>query len=86
MIVSEELPHIPNRIVNPPALTRIDAPLSPFDEARAEITRWEKKYPDGIFLALVMVVSDGFEYTLTGERTTTEAAGVFFRAAQLAAE
>lgn len=60
--------------------------LSPFDEARAEITRWEKEYPDAIRLALIVNMQDGFEYTVTGEASVSEAAGLFFRAAQLVAE
>ena len=70
----------------PPVELRRVGVLSPFDEARAEIARWEKEYPDAFQIALIIRSGDGFEYSITGETTTTEAAGVFFRAAQLAAE
>lgn len=68
-----------------PTLRRIGI-LSPFDEARALIDRWERDNPDAFRLALVMVVPDGFEYQFTGELTPSEAVGLFFRCAQLAAE
>ena len=60
--------------------------LSPFDEARAEVTRWEKEYPDMLNIALIANTPEGFEYTITGQTTVSEAAGLFFRAAQLVAE
>lgn len=67
------------------ALRRIGV-LSPFDEARAEITRWEKEYPDVCYVALIVNTPEMFEYTITGDRTVTEAVGLFYRAAHLAAE
>lgn len=73
-------------MTEPVELRRVGV-LSPFDEARAEITRWEKEYPGALFIASIVYVPDnGFEYTLTGERTTNEAVGIFTRAAMLAAE
>ena len=73
-------------MTDPVALRRLGV-LSPFDEARAEVMRWEKEYPDAVFVALVVLSPDnGFEYTLTGQRTITEAVGIFTRAAHLAAE
>ena len=71
--------------MEPIALRRLGV-LSPFDEARAEITRWEKEYPDAINIALIVNTPDGFEYTVTGQTTISEVAGLFFRAAQLVAE
>ena len=60
--------------------------LSAFDEARAEIARWEKEYPNAIYVAMIVNTPDGFEYTVTNEATVSEVAGIFFRAAQLVAE
>jgi hypothetical protein len=72
--------------MNEPIQLRRVGVLSPFDEARAEIARWEKEYPDTLYFAMVVNTPRGFEYTVTGENTVSEAAGIFFRAAQLAAE
>lgn len=60
--------------------------LSPFDDARQWIDRWEKEHPDAHYIALLVNTPEMFEYSITGETTQTEAAGIFFRAAQLAAE
>jgi len=68
-----------------PVLRRVGV-LSPFDEARAEIDRWEKEYPDAIYFAMIVNAPDGFEYTVTGENSVSEAVGIFTRAAALAAE
>ena len=68
-----------------PVLRRVGV-LSPFDEARAGVARWEKEYPDAIYLALIVNAPEGFEYTVTGQTTVSEVAGIFFRAAQLVAE
>ena len=67
-------------------LNRVDAPMSPFAEARAWIDKWEKQYPDTHYFAIIVNVPDGFEFAITGESNVSEAAGIFFRAAQLAAE
>lgn len=64
----------------------VPEPLSSFEEARKELVRWEKEYPDMLYIALVAYTPDGFEYTITGERTVSEAVGLFYRAAHLAAE
>ena len=72
-------------MIEPIQLRRVGV-LSPFDEARAEIARWEKAYPDADHIALVVNTPDGFEYTVTGRATVSEVAGLFFRAAQLVAE
>ena len=68
-----------------PTLRRIGVPTA-FDEARAEIARWEAEYPNALQIAMIVREPDGFEYSITGETILTEAAGIFFRAAQLAAE
>ena len=61
--------------------------LSVFDEARAEIARWEREYPSALSIALIVSEpNSGFEYSVTGERTITEVAGIFYRAAQLVCE
>lgn len=67
-------------------LRRIDAPVSCFEEARETLARWEKCNPDAVRLALILVVPDGFEYDITGETMVSDAAGLFFRCAQLACE
>lgn len=72
-------------MTDPVALRRLGV-ISPFDEARGWIDRWEKEHPDAIALALIVNVPDGFEYTVTGQHTVSEVAGLFFRAAQLVAE
>ena len=72
-------------MTDPVALRRLGV-ISPFDEARAEITRWEKEYPDALYFAMIVNSPDGFEYTVTGQHTVSEVAGLFFRAAQLVAE
>ncbi|MCR4302129.1 MAG: hypothetical protein NUV51_11000 [Sulfuricaulis sp.] len=69
----------------PVALRRLGV-LSPFDDARQWVDRWEKECPDAIYIALLVNTPGGFEYAITGQTTQTEAAGIFFRAAQLAAE
>lgn len=60
--------------------------LSPFDEARATITQWEKDCPAARRISLIMQDGGDFAYSITGKLTTTEAVGIFFRAAHLAAE
>ena len=46
--------------------------------------RWVVGISD--IFAMIVREPDGFEYSITGETILTEAAGIFFRAAQLAAE
>ncbi len=72
-------------MTDPVALRRLGV-LTPFDEARAEIARWEKEYHDTLSIALIVNTPAGFEYTVTGQQTVSEVAGLFFRAAQLVAE
>lgn len=66
-------------------LRRLDV-LSPFNEARATIAQWEKDHPTARRISLIMQDGDDFGYSITGKLTTTEAVGIFFRAAHLAAE
>lgn len=68
-------------------LQRVDAPLSPFTEARAWIDKWEKEHPDLERVYLIADLPDGFVYSVTGGGLkSTDVAGMFFAAAQLAAE
>ena len=68
-------------------LQHVDAPLSPFAEARAWIDKWEKEQPDTERVYLIADVPDGFVYSVTGSGLkSTDVAGMFFAAAQLAAE
>ena len=73
----------------PVELRRIGV-LSPFDEARAAITRWEKEYPETTHIALIVHDPESFEYLITGREeyplSISEIVGVFYRAAHLAAE
>ena len=76
--------------MNEPVELRRIGVLSPYDEARATLTRWEKEYPETTHLALIVHDLDGFEFLVTGGDThpmnVSEIAGIFYRAAQLAAE
>lgn len=73
----------------PATLQRIGvAPImSPFDEARAEITRWEKEYPEAIHIAMVIDDPNDLEAIVAGAALKpSTAAGLFFAAAQVMCE
>jgi len=68
-------------------LSRIDAPLSPFAEARAWLDKWENEYPATERLFLVVDGPGDIITTVTGGPIrSSDAAGVFFAAAQSALE
>lgn len=70
-----------------PELRHVDAPLSPFVEARAWIDKWEKEYPDTERVYLVIDRPGDIVTTVTGsEIKASDAAGMFFAAVQLALE
>jgi len=76
--------------MNEPVELRRIGVLSPYDEARATLVRWEKEYPETTHIALIVHDPDEFEFLVTGGETypmnVSEIAGIFYRAAQLAAE
>ena len=73
----------------PVELRRIGV-LTPFEEARATLDRWEKEFPDVEHVAIIVHDPEGFEYLVTGSAehpvSISEIVGIFYRAAQLAAE
>jgi hypothetical protein len=76
-------------MAEPIELRRIGV-MTPFDEARATLARWEKEYPETTHIALIVHDPESFEYQVTGAEhypmSISEIAGIFYRAAQLAAD
>lgn len=71
---------------DPVELRRIGV-LSPFDEARADITRWEKEYPHAEHIVMVVSNPDGIEFTTAGgPLKPSSLAGLFFLAAHTVCE
>ena len=65
----------------------VDAPLSVFDEARAQLDAWEKDYPDADPVGLVLDAPDEMEVAMAGPPQKSSAnAGLYFMAAQVALE
>ncbi len=63
-------------------LNIVDAPLSAFEEARQQITEWEKEFPDTGRLGLVLDAPDDIVITITGPaQKISMNAGLFFKAA-----
>lgn len=60
----------------------VDAPMTPFDEARAQIDAWEKSDPNAGHIALVLDGEDDILVTVTGAATkASDQAGLLFAAA-----
>lgn len=65
----------------------IDAPMTPFDEARAQIAEWEKAYPTAEHVVLVLDAPEEMLVTITGEPTKLGyAVGLCTLAAQVLVE
>lgn len=67
-------------------LQRVDAPMSPFDEARLQLIAWQKEYPEAAHVLMVLDSPGEMTTFYSGGMRSTDVAGLFFAAAHMELE